>query len=702
MTYSLGGWRGMKKVKGSFVFLLLIAIVLMIPGAATAATNSFSDVPADNGNAPFIHYLANKGLIKGFQDGTYRPATGLTRAEAAALLVRAAKLEGAVNTPAKFRDVPAGHWASNSIAAAASSGLIKGYADGTFRPEVSLTRAEGIAMFLRLSKQTAPAVKLPPLQDVGVDHWAAQPIAVAMAAGMAEKVGQNQFQPNASFTRGDLARALAVLLTRDPELYQTVLQGEINARKGTVTLSRSNSKFSIERGQPTKIVDGDIIYTGSDGEAEIVFPDGSGILIKENTHLIVKETKGRDYMSSGGKPNTAVEWLRLELKKGKLFGALASRYHGGQVKNEQIGLKGVTGYPRVASLHFQPGKTAAVPGGASPPWWQTAQNKRVKVKVDMPWGVASVRGTFWQAVVEESGRSRTTVLTGEAEVAAAGQGVLLSDGQSTEIISPIAPPLSPTTMSLQDKREWLEVKEWVLNRAEKIGIHLELYLALQQSQDPSTLLLWIQQALNQLERDVLSTRSSGGGGGGDPVIGTVEPVTAAPGPGSVSAGTAVALTTATQGATIYYTLDGTTPTTSSTLYTEPIRIDANVTIKAIAVKAGLNNSTVSTFAYFIEGTENSWILTKPYPGALTSDFRITLSESMDTYYYRIFTENHVPIGPITSVNDKVRNLSIVFNNFSDLEITLYGDSDGENYEGTVTLEGQVNDGVGTGWIMFPY
>ena len=70
--------------------------------------------------------------------------------------------------------------------------------------------------------------------------------------------------------------------------------------------------------------------------------------------------------------------------------------------------------------------------------------------------------------------------------------------------------------------------------------------------------------------------------------------------GAVEKGTKVSLSSATSGASIYYTTDGSTPTASDTRYTVPIEINNDVTIKAIAVKSGMNNSSVSTFNYTIK------------------------------------------------------------------------------------------------------
>jgi hypothetical protein len=83
-------------------------------------------------------------------------------------------------------------------------------------------------------------------------------------------------------------------------------------------------------------------------------------------------------------------------------------------------------------------------------------------------------------------------------------------------------------------------------------------------------------------------------------IETVATPTASPEEGAVEADTPVTLACATDEAEIYYTINGATPTTSSTKYTVPITISAEMTIKAFAVKTGMNNSTILTATYTIQ------------------------------------------------------------------------------------------------------
>ena len=83
--------------------------------------------------------------------------------------------------------------------------------------------------------------------------------------------------------------------------------------------------------------------------------------------------------------------------------------------------------------------------------------------------------------------------------------------------------------------------------------------------------------------------------------------TADPSAGAVTAGTQVALICTTAGATIYYTTDGSDPTTSSTEYTTPIAIDTAVTIKANATKAGMDDSDILTAVYNVLSVDNVFV-----------------------------------------------------------------------------------------------
>ena len=80
------------------------------------------------------------------------------------------------------------------------------------------------------------------------------------------------------------------------------------------------------------------------------------------------------------------------------------------------------------------------------------------------------------------------------------------------------------------------------------------------------------------------------------------PPSFSPSPGGYTSAVTITLSDSTSGATIYYTTNGTTPTTSSTRYTSPFKISVTTTVEAIAVASGHTNSTVTTGVYTLTGT----------------------------------------------------------------------------------------------------
>ena len=128
-------------------------------------TSSFSDIKDGAWCCRAVSTLTNMGIIKGYTDGTFRPNADITRAELATIIARFAKLD--VNTKT-FSDIT-GHWAQKSIELAAGNGWINGYTDGTFRPNNNITRAETFAMINRvLDRQTESVSDLLPTSEMNM------------------------------------------------------------------------------------------------------------------------------------------------------------------------------------------------------------------------------------------------------------------------------------------------------------------------------------------------------------------------------------------------------------------------------------------------------------------------------------------------------------------------------------------------------
>ncbi len=109
--------------------------------------NSFTDVEQERWSNKAVSTMANGKYVLGYEDGTFRPEAPITRAEFVTIAARF--LEKKNNNTVTFSDIE-GHWAESYIELAAGQSWIAGYEDGTFRPDSYITRAEAMAIINRI------------------------------------------------------------------------------------------------------------------------------------------------------------------------------------------------------------------------------------------------------------------------------------------------------------------------------------------------------------------------------------------------------------------------------------------------------------------------------------------------------------------------------------------------------------------------
>ncbi|MBC8596926.1 S-layer homology domain-containing protein, partial [Qingrenia yutianensis] len=151
----------------------------------------------------------HKAYIFGYNDGTFRPDNNMSRAEAAAIFARliseqkGEKISGKSN----FNDVSKSEWYSDYIGYLSKYGIIKGYADNTFRPNDNVSRAEFVAMTVRFNslfndvKKGSYTVKY---TDVATDYWAYSDVAYAKHAGWLNGYADGTFKGDNAITRAEV------------------------------------------------------------------------------------------------------------------------------------------------------------------------------------------------------------------------------------------------------------------------------------------------------------------------------------------------------------------------------------------------------------------------------------------------------------------------------------------------------------------
>lgn len=130
------------------VIALVCVFALTLTTVAFGAT--YSDVTEDSAYYEAVETLNKLNIITGYEDGTFRPEDGVTRAEMAALIARIQGYGETAAAPANtvFSDVPSSHWASGYIANASGMGIINGYGDGTFGPEDPVLYEQAVKMIM--------------------------------------------------------------------------------------------------------------------------------------------------------------------------------------------------------------------------------------------------------------------------------------------------------------------------------------------------------------------------------------------------------------------------------------------------------------------------------------------------------------------------------------------------------------------------
>ena len=113
-------------------------------------SNSYNDMKDGAWYTCAVSTLSKMGIIKGYEDGSFKPDASISRAEFAAIAARFDP--DGDKTPATFSDVSS-HWAKDEISVAANHGWIKGYEDGSFKPDQKITRAETMTLVNRVLKR---------------------------------------------------------------------------------------------------------------------------------------------------------------------------------------------------------------------------------------------------------------------------------------------------------------------------------------------------------------------------------------------------------------------------------------------------------------------------------------------------------------------------------------------------------------------
>ncbi|GEL78588.1 S-layer homology domain-containing protein [Tenuibacillus multivorans] len=176
--------------------------------ASSYLTFKFSDVPAGHYAEKAIQYLAERDILSGIGNGKFGLNQELTRWQAVLLLNRANDVSTTNRPDLGFTDIDEDYLYYDNIAAAVEENYFSGYENNTFRPNITLTRAEMASTLQRIYQFPGKYQSLP-FSDVPSGKWYTDAVTNLYHAGITVGVTESEFGPSQTITREQFAVFLA-------------------------------------------------------------------------------------------------------------------------------------------------------------------------------------------------------------------------------------------------------------------------------------------------------------------------------------------------------------------------------------------------------------------------------------------------------------------------------------------------------------
>lgn len=227
-----------------------------------------------------------KGWISGYGDGMLRPDQPVKRSEFAALVNRAfGKSEGSA-TALSFKDVKKESWEYSTVATAVYAGYVKGYNDGTFRPAEKVSRQEAAVMIAKAAGIDSTAVTEPSFSDkASLPSWSKSYVAALASQGILGGYPDGSFRPNGQLTRAEAVTAIGKAVgsaSRDmqynkagvygPGTGSQVIEGSVKVGTAEVTLNNLIIKGDLVLEK--EIAEGDAFFNGVKVEGKTIIRGG--------------------------------------------------------------------------------------------------------------------------------------------------------------------------------------------------------------------------------------------------------------------------------------------------------------------------------------------------------------------------------------------------------------------------------------------
>lgn len=230
------------------IALALFATPVMANYVLEQGPDSYPDLPSSHWAYEAVTFLTDKKVVVGYPDGLYRPDQKVTRGEFATMVIKALGIyEKDIPLIFNYSDTKE-HWADRNIQVASYYGLVKGYGNGTFKPNEFVTRMEALNIILNaLAPQNMDTEEAKHFVSIYSDYseipdWA------LIAAGKCQMLGlvynvpghETTLEPNRHALRGELARFLFNMVEAVKVMPSDKLKEEVAPKKKYLEPKKAN------------------------------------------------------------------------------------------------------------------------------------------------------------------------------------------------------------------------------------------------------------------------------------------------------------------------------------------------------------------------------------------------------------------------------------------------------------------------------
>ena len=199
---------------GKYVFNMPGSAVTVTINFTKEDETSGAITPEDTGVADLLDTVTHRAYLTGYKTGEFRPNYNITRAEVAQMFYNLL-LDQNVPVTVSFDDVPADAWYAEAVNTLASMDILAGVGDNNFAPSRPITRAEFTAIAMRFTKGSVQGENI--FSDVKEEDWFYQQVIGSIKYGWIGGYADGTFRPNKTITRAEVTTIVNKMLGRSAD-----------------------------------------------------------------------------------------------------------------------------------------------------------------------------------------------------------------------------------------------------------------------------------------------------------------------------------------------------------------------------------------------------------------------------------------------------------------------------------------------------